>query len=139
MPCCGNRANNNGVLAEERNCLRNDIASDSTVFYTPSRNNEKLRPIGGCCGAHNCTPIPVRPLCAREYRLCTDQNGCSARYPVDCRNLFWPSFCHPRWLPCNCLYCNHRQNRDRSRVDSCGNPRNCGCGNQRPLRNPFGF
>lgn len=135
MACCGNRANHHGVLSDERERLRDDISSNTTVFFTPSRNNERIRPVGGCCGAHNCTPIPVRPLCAREYRLCTDQNGCAAKYPADCRNLFWPNFAHPRWLPCSCLYCNHQRNRDRCRVDRFGNPHFGD--NRQVFRSPF--
>ncbi len=55
-------------------------------------------------GRRGCAPIPIEPICPREYRLCVDANGCRAEYPVDCRDPFWPEFSHPRWLTCAELY-----------------------------------
>ncbi len=47
-----------------------------------------------CCAVERCL----------EYRTCCDPNGICCRYPCCCREQFWPSFTHPRWLCCNQLY-----------------------------------
>lgn len=57
----------------------------------------------------DCSPLyPVltseQLLEQRRYRSCTDENGCTALYPGECRDGFWPDFAHPRWLCCKDLY-----------------------------------
>ncbi len=52
----------------------------------------------------DCEPIRTGACCKREYRICYDQNGCCAYFPADCRDKYWPSFAHPRWLCCKDLY-----------------------------------
>lgn len=62
----------------------------------------------------DCTPFypeltQEELLQQRDYRPCTDENGCTGYFPAECRNTFWPSFAHPRWLCCRDLYCNNRR------------------------------
>lgn len=54
----------------------------------------------------DCAPIMLGPSCEniRQRERCTDPNGCTGLYPVECRDGFWPSFSHPRWLCCADLY-----------------------------------
>ncbi len=107
MSCCNNVQDANiAAINDARSRLTDPLAGSSNAVYrTVNRQNECITPVRGCAQTCDCEPIPVEPLCPREYRLCTDQNGCATRYPADCRNLYWPNFAHPRWLPCNCLYC----------------------------------
>ena len=77
----------------------------NTVYQTACRQSSCITPQNSCPDAACCQPIPATPQRSREYRLCTDSDGCAAHYPTECRNLFWPDFSHPRWLPCRCLYC----------------------------------
>lgn len=72
---------------------------------------------------HECYCGPIDMVCEREYRECTDPNGCSAMFPANCRVTFWPDFSHPSWLSCNDLYSGIP-------VASCANPdtqMDCGC------------
>ncbi|MCI8442838.1 MAG: hypothetical protein HFG27_09945 [Provencibacterium sp.] len=54
----------------------------------------------------DCAPILLGPSSEslRQRERCTDPNGCTGLYPVECRDGFWPSFSHPRWLCCADLY-----------------------------------
>lgn len=74
--------------------------------------------------AVDCTGIPIKHGCGRKvkYRTCCDQNGKCYRFPCQCRNPFWPEFCHPRWLCCRALYCNG----------------SCNCANAANAQNPAG-
>jgi hypothetical protein len=45
--------------------------------------------------------------CKKDDRCCVcccDLDGCCNKYPLECRDPFWPAFCHPRWIPCKLLY-----------------------------------
>jgi len=113
MSCCssGNPTDFADVAAVQRARERLTdplMGTDQVIWYTPRQTGDCITPVSGCAETHDCTPIPAAPLCPREYRLCADQNGCATRYPADCRSLFWPDFCHPRWLPCSCLYCTRK-------------------------------
>lgn len=46
----------------------------------------------------------IGKFCTRELRLCVNPNGTAGYYRSCCRNNFWPNFCSPRCLPCDCLY-----------------------------------
>jgi len=67
---------------------------------------------GGIGTANGCgcsIPTPAQELYgvtfqSREIDTCCDPyNGCR-QYNRNRRNPFWPSFAHPRWLPCRELY-----------------------------------
>ncbi len=49
-------------------------------------------------------PAPLFPALTEPTEICCDCSGCK-EYPTKCRNKFWPSFAHPRWLCCDDLYC----------------------------------
>ena len=57
---------------------------------------------------NQCQGIPVDLSDCPEFKepteICCDCGGCK-EYPKKCRNRFWPSFAHPRWLCCCDLYC----------------------------------
>lgn len=109
MSCC---SYNNTVTAPA--VCNHDLTDHcSTVYYTAEHCQDHITPLQSCNSHCDCTPIPETPVCAREYRLCIDQNGCATRYPADCRSRFWPAFSHPRWLPCNALYCTGKGCRCR--------------------------
>ncbi len=106
MSCCSRNDN-----AQARLRLAEDISNQcTTVFCSECKKTDSLDLRQGCENTYDCDPIPVNLIQAREYRLCTDQNGCMAQYPTDCRSRFWPTFSHPRWLPCGCLYCTGQCN-----------------------------
>ena len=122
MSCCS--GNTSAAVNDAYNAAAETLNDNcTTVFYTPQQNRECITPTTACAETCDCQPIPEVPLCAREYRLCTDQCGCAARYPADCRNRFWPNFSHPRWLPCSCLYCT---TNCCTKNNTCHNRKNCG-------------
>lgn len=110
MSCCSGK--NNAEALQARGSLNNDLTLGGCTPYTAaSPCADVMTPTTGCAHACNCQSIPATPEVTREYRLCTDQCGCAAHYPAECRNLYWPSFSHPRWLPCGDLYCVKASNR----------------------------
>lgn len=103
MSCCSGK--NNAEFVQVRSQLNNDLSLNCGNLIAPRPCADTITPAKGCAHGCNCQPIPAMPEAEREYRLCTDQCGCAAHYPVECRNVFWPNFSHPRWLPCGDLYC----------------------------------
>ena len=84
---------------------------------------EELTQVDGCSGRgeEDCG-------CDCTYRRCQDRNGFCGLYREDCRNLFWPEFSHPQWLPCNSLYCcAPLQLRRRRRCCCCHCHCHCHC------------
>lgn len=107
-----------------------DLSAVTTPIAVPRRSPERLVATNGCCCAKDCAPILLSEECTRDYRKCSDHNGCSALYPADCRNQFWPDFSHPTWLPCHNLYCDktHGMGNEHSCCRRCCCRCNCGCG-----------
>ncbi|MBR5559673.1 MAG: hypothetical protein IKU72_05460 [Oscillospiraceae bacterium] len=105
MSCCSSLHKTDHTVVPTEHDLTNNCTA---VYQTAQCRNNCINLQNGCGHSSCCEPIPATPLCSREYRLCTDSDGCAAHYPIDCRNRFWPNFSHPRWLPCSCLYCTGR-------------------------------
>lgn len=109
---CGNNSGNTCGCGNNGGNTCGCVNGNQNVNYCPNpcnthKNIQCLKRT--CPQGVDCTPIyPSREevLASHEYRLCTDQNGCFASYPVECRDSFWPSFAHPRWLCCEDLYCH---------------------------------
>ncbi|MEG1621168.1 MAG: hypothetical protein RR322_04570 [Oscillospiraceae bacterium] len=60
-----------------------------------------------CCECQGIViPTPLEPSFVIPTEDCCDENGLCKEYPTSCRNVFWPSFSHPRWLCCDDLYCS---------------------------------
>ena len=59
------------------------------------------------------------PCCAAGYEYVCGCDGCGC-FPSECRDSFWPSFSHPRWLSLETLYA--ASNRE------CGCCCDCDCG-----------
>lgn len=102
MPCNCNHSQNLGTAQQRSVCRTN-----------PCNTAQNICELRNTCPSRqtDCSPIyPERTLAEvmeeRNYQRCTDKNHCTAFYPADCRDSFWPSFAHPRWLCCCELYCN---------------------------------
>ena len=80
-------------------CLNKSYCSNQKCHYGTN----------GCCYPKcECKgkPVPIQliPALKEPTEICCDCSGCK-EYPRKCRNKFWPSFAHPRWLCCDDLYC----------------------------------
>ena len=120
--CACNRA-----CSSACNCISECVAEDTVRSESNCRGACLCEKNGPCdtaaniqamdenrcpCPCVDCTPIVVEPtpeeiLIERNYQPCTDPNGVTTLYPEVCRNTFWPSFAHPRWLCCSALYCQN--------------------------------
>ncbi|MCI9457606.1 MAG: hypothetical protein HFE44_11620 [Oscillospiraceae bacterium] len=73
------------------------------------------------CGCECCCNQNM-PRCAAGYEYVCGCDGCGC-YPSECRDPFWPSFSHPRWLSLETLYSS---SNCRCRCECCCE-RDCGC------------
>lgn len=109
MPCTGNRScrPSPACRAARNGCCCQPVAGNpGTNAGQPAQTTSAQTETCACNlastlygGAAAATPITYVSCCDR-YTGCQD-------YPLNQRNAFWPSFAHPRWLPCAQLYTNN--------------------------------
>ncbi|MCI8623239.1 MAG: hypothetical protein HFG26_06190 [Provencibacterium sp.] len=89
-------------------CNSKDCASDNLCITQPCNTAENIASIQASYYPEegtDCAPILLESSEGSRIReRCTDPNGCTGLYPAECRDGFWPSFSHPRWLCCADLY-----------------------------------
>lgn len=96
--CLVQRAAESQIPAADNPCITNPCSTESNLAEIAASHYPEP--------GTDCAPIMLEPCseCARQRERCTDPNGCTGLYPVECRDGFWPSFSHPRWLCCADLY-----------------------------------
>lgn len=111
MPCnCGCTQTETACNTEAPSCGTLTSTPTGVCQSAPCSTQQNLAAI-----AENFVPAdgtdcsPLYPVLTAEdilanRRPCTDENGCTALYPAECRDGFWPDFAHPRWLCCRDLY-----------------------------------